>query len=123
MSCYFTSCLPDGSAVKNLPANTGATGATGDVGLIPWLGRSLGKGDGTPLYCSCLENFHGQRSQTGLQSMGSQESDTTERLSTLLVTFTTQVCCFYCPGFVCLLAKKDPRFIMGVSSPLQSKPI
>ena len=118
----YTSCLPDGSAVKNLPTNTGATGATGDVGLIPWLGRSLGKGDGTPLYCSCLENFHGQRSQTGLQSMGSQESDTTERLSTLLVTFITQVCCFYCPGFVCLLAKKTPDLLWEYHPPSNLSP-
>ena len=28
----------------------------GDVGLIPWLGRSPGKGNGTPLQHSCLEN-------------------------------------------------------------------
>ena len=82
MPCYFAGCFPDGSAVKNPPADTGAAG---DVGLIPWLGRSLGKGDGTPL--QCLEKSHGQRSQTG--SMGSQESDAAEPLSTLLVTFTT----------------------------------
>ena len=35
-----------GSAVKNLPANTG------DMGLIPGLGRSPGEGNGNPLqYC------------------------------------------------------------------------
>ena len=36
--------------VKNPPANTG------DVGLIPESGRSLGEGSGNPLQYSCLEN-------------------------------------------------------------------
>ena len=36
--------------VKNLPAN--AAGA----GLIPWLRRFLGEGNGNPLQYSCLEN-------------------------------------------------------------------
>ena len=36
--------------VKNLPANTR------DMGLIPGLGRSPGKGDGNLLQYSCLEN-------------------------------------------------------------------
>ena len=39
--------------VKNLPANSGDTG---DVGLIPELGRSPGGGNGSPLQCSCLGN-------------------------------------------------------------------
>ena len=39
--------------VKNLPAYTGYTG---DTGLIPGLGRSLGEGHGNPLQYSCLEN-------------------------------------------------------------------
>ena len=38
------------SVVKNLPANTG------DVGLIPGLGRSPGEGNGNPFQYSCLEN-------------------------------------------------------------------
>ena len=29
---------------------------TGNVGLIPELGRSPGEGNGNPLWCSCLEN-------------------------------------------------------------------
>ena len=49
----------------------------GDVGSIPGLGRSPGGGHGNPLQYSCLENPHGQRSLGGLQSMGSQELDTT----------------------------------------------
>ena len=39
--------------VKNLPANTGDIR---DVGLIPGLGRSLGGGNGNPLWYTCLEN-------------------------------------------------------------------
>ena len=39
--------------VKNLPASTGDIR---DVGLIPGLGRSLGGGNGNPLWYSCLEN-------------------------------------------------------------------
>ena len=42
-----------GSVVKNPPASAGATG---DVGLIPGLGRSPGGGKGTPLQHSWLEN-------------------------------------------------------------------
>ena len=45
--------FPGGSVVKNLPANAGATG---DVGSIPGLGRSLGKGNGDQLQYSCLGN-------------------------------------------------------------------
>ena len=36
--------------VKDLPPNTG------DLGLIPGLGRSPGEGNGDPLQYSCLEN-------------------------------------------------------------------
>ena len=43
----------NGSAGKLFPYNTGATG---DVGSIPGLGRSPGEGNGNPLQCSCLEN-------------------------------------------------------------------
>ena len=39
--------------VKNPPANAGDTG---DVGLIPGLGRSLEEGNDIPLQYSCLEN-------------------------------------------------------------------
>ena len=42
--------FPDNSVVKNLPANTG------DVGSIPGLGRSTGKGNGYPLQYSYLKN-------------------------------------------------------------------
>ena len=42
-----------GSVLKNSPANAGATG---DLVLIPGLGRSPGEGNGNPLQYSCLEN-------------------------------------------------------------------
>ena len=43
--------FPDGSMVKNLPANAG------DTGLIPGLGRSSGgRNGGNPLQYSCLGN-------------------------------------------------------------------
>ena len=40
--------------VKNSPTSAGDPG---DVTLIPGLGKSPGKGNGTPLQNSCLENF------------------------------------------------------------------
>ena len=45
--------FPDGSVVKNPPVNAGDTG---DMGLIPGLGRFPGGGHGNPLQYSCLEN-------------------------------------------------------------------
>ena len=44
---------PVAQIVKNLPANAGDVG---DVGSIPGLGRSPGKGNGNLLQYSCLEN-------------------------------------------------------------------
>ena len=46
--------FPDGTVVKNLPANTGDAR---DVSSIPGSGRSPGKESGNPLQYSCLENF------------------------------------------------------------------
>ena len=53
--------------IKNLSANAGDMR---DVGSIPGLSRSPGRGRGNPLQYSCLENPPGQRSLD--QSMGSQ---------------------------------------------------
>ena len=50
----FWSLFLGGSVVKNLPANVWDTG---DVGLIPGSGRSLGEVNGNPLQYSCLENL------------------------------------------------------------------
>ena len=49
--------FPDGSVLKNSPANAGDAG---DVGLIPGLGRSPGVGNGKLLQYSCLEDFMGR---------------------------------------------------------------
>ena len=54
--CIFFYCccnklgFSGGSVVKNLPANSG------DLDLIPRLGRSPGEGHSNPLQYSCLEN-------------------------------------------------------------------
>ena len=43
-----------------LPCNSGdkeSACSTGDLGSIPELGRSPGKGNGNPLQYPCLENF------------------------------------------------------------------
>ena len=45
--------FPGGTAVKNPPANSGATG---DVGSMSGSGRSLGERNGNPLQYSCLRN-------------------------------------------------------------------
>ena len=44
--------FPGGSVVKDLTANSGDTR---NAGLIPWLGKSPGIGNGKPLQYSCLE--------------------------------------------------------------------
>ena len=72
--------FPDGSVVKNPPANAGDAR---DTGSIPGLGRSPGEGNGNPLQYSCLENpmdrgawqaaVHGvARSQTRLKRLSSR---------------------------------------------------
>ena len=61
--------------VKNLPANARDTG---DVGLIPGLGRCPGIGHGNPLLYSCLENFSGQRDLAGCSPWGRRELDMAE---------------------------------------------
>ena len=50
--------VPGGSVEKNLPANAGDTG---NVGLIPGLGRSPGGGNGNPLQYSSLNNTMNRR--------------------------------------------------------------
>ena len=64
--------FPGGSDSKESSCNSG------DLGLIPGLGRSPGEGHGNPLQYSCLENPHGERSLTGAAVNGVTESDTTE---------------------------------------------
>ena len=55
---------------------------TGDLGLIPGLGRSSGEGHGNPLQYSYLENPQGQRILAGYSLWGCKELDMTEQLST-----------------------------------------
>ena len=61
--------FPESSVVKNSPANAGDTG---DVGVIPGLGRSLGEASGNPYQYSCLENLK-KKELGGLQSIGLQK--------------------------------------------------
>ena len=56
--------FPGGSVVNNPPANAG------DVSLIPGSRRSLGEGNGTPVFLP--GKSHGQRRLAGLQSTGSK---------------------------------------------------
>ena len=59
-------------------------GKTGDTGSILGLGRSLGVGNENPLRYSCL---HGQRNLAGYSPWGLKESDMTERLHFLSLSF------------------------------------
>ena len=61
--------------VKNLLANAGDLR---DLGSVPGLGRSPGRGHGNPLQYACRENPHGQRSLAGYSSWGHEELDTAE---------------------------------------------
>ena len=45
--------FPNGTVIKNSPANVGDAR---DAGSVPGLGRSPGVGNGNPLQHSCLEN-------------------------------------------------------------------
>ena len=61
--------LHSGASDKNLLANAGDTG---DMGMIPGLGRSPGGGNGNPLQHSCLENAMDRQAwwSMGLQRVG-----------------------------------------------------
>ena len=71
--------FPGGSDGKESAFNSG------DLGLMPGLGRSFGEGHGSPLQYSCLDIHHGQRSLAGFSPWGHKELDTTDRLSTAQV--------------------------------------
>ena len=77
---YCLCDFPGGSDGKEFACNAG------DLGLIPWLGRSPGGGHDQPLQYSCLEHPHGQRSLTGYSPWGRKELDMTVQLSTALHT-------------------------------------
>ena len=59
--------FPGGSDGKESTCNTG------DLGLIPELGRSPGGGNVNPLEFSFLENPHRQRSLAGYSAWGHKE--------------------------------------------------
>ena len=67
---YLNLGFPDGSVVKNLPANAG------DVGLILGVGRSPGGENGNALQYSCLENSTDRGAWQA--PWGHKESDTSE---------------------------------------------
>ena len=64
--------FPGGLVVKNPPANAGDGG---DVGLIPGLGRSPGRGNGNPHSIILALEIPWSEKPGGLQSMGSQRVD------------------------------------------------
>ena len=67
--------FPDGSVVKNPPANAGDTG---NVSLILKSGRSPGIGNGNLLQYSCLENPMDRGGWWATVHGVTKESDTTE---------------------------------------------
>ena len=60
---------------------------TGDLGLIPGLGRSPGEGNG--YHSSLAWRIHGQMSLVGCSPLSCKESDTTELLGTHVVGITS----------------------------------
>ena len=64
--------FPDGSVGKESACNAG------DLGSIPGLGRSLGKGHGNPHQYSCLENPMSRGVWWVIVHTVTKESDTTE---------------------------------------------
>ena len=63
--------LPDGSVVKNLPANAR------DAGSIPGSGRTPGEGNGNPLQYSCLGNPMDRGAWWATENAVTKELDTT----------------------------------------------
>ena len=78
--------FPDGSVVKNLPANAG------DSGLIPGVGKIPCRREWQPTPVSLPGKSHGQRNLVGY-SLWATESDTTEHAQ---MSFTAS-CAHFCP--------------------------
>ena len=75
--CSFMSALfgfSGGSEVKASASNAG------ELGLIPELGRSPGKGNGNPFEYSCLEKPMDRGAWLGYSPWGHKELNTTEQL-------------------------------------------
>ena len=69
--------FPGGSDGKESTCNAG------DLGSVPGLGRSPGRGHASVLQYSFLENPYGQRSLEGYSTWNRKELDTTEQLNTI----------------------------------------
>ena len=67
--------FPDGSAVKNPPANAGL------IGSLPGLEPCPGEGNGNPLQCSCLGNPLDRGAWWATVHGVAKESDMTWQLS------------------------------------------
>ena len=80
--------------VMNPPA-----GDIGDMGLIPGSGRSPGGGNDNPHQYSRLKKIPWTEEPGGLQSMGSQRSDMTGRLSNVLLLPTKNLKARFFPLF------------------------
>ena len=55
--------------------------STGDMGLIPGSGRSIGEGNGNPFQYSCLENSMNRRAWQATVHGVTKEPDTTYQLN------------------------------------------
>ena len=90
----YSASFPGGSVGKESACNAG------DLGSTPGSGRSPGEGNGNTLQYSCLENPWTEK-PGGLQSRGSQESDTAQQLklkppASLKQVLLDQVAAPYC---------------------------
>ena len=74
-SLGIPSGFPGGTSDKDLPASAGDIR---DLGLIPWLGRSLGGGHGNPFQNSGLENPIDRGFWQTMVHRVTEESDKTE---------------------------------------------
>ena len=82
--CIYIMDFPGGAVVKNMPTNTWNTihGFSPWVGKIPW----RRKWQPTPVFLP--GESHGQRSLVGHSPWSPKESDTTERLHSLIHNFS-----------------------------------
>ena len=74
MEVQGTLGFPEGTAVKNLPANAGGSR---DTGSIPGSGRSPGVGNDDPLQYSCLGNSMDRRTWLTTVNGVAKETDRT----------------------------------------------